>query len=187
MTGTITGTNTGTNTGTITVHEAGAPLEFSVEDANRYHGSGFPGGVAHGFCVLQHAVHLLSDGGSKTVERREVSIRTAFPGPGGRDAAELILRSVTDDRYVVDPDLAEPERGPILARYVWEFTYRGQVIRLHLRDSGLVTDEFIALGARKDRTPEEDAHLDNLKVEMAQRLLARPVGEVYEQVAEVPA
>lgn len=170
-------------TGTLVVHEAGTALEFSIQDAERYHGPGFPGGVAHGFCVLQHAVELLGEQGAHPVERREVAVRTSFPGPGGRDVVELVLRAATDGRYTVDPDLAEPERGPVLARYVWEFTYRGRVVLLHLRDDGLVTDEFIALGARTDRSVEEDARLEVLKSEMAQRLLSRPVGQVYAEVA----
>ena len=170
-------------TGTLVVHDAGQALEFSILDANRYHGPGFPGGVAHGFCVLQHAIDLLGEHGAHPVERREVTVRTAFPGPGGRDAVELALRAVTDGRYIVDPDLAEPDRGRVLARYVWEFTYRGRVVLLHLRDDGLVTDEFITLGARTDRTAEEGARLEVLKSEMAERLLARPVGQVYEEVA----
>lgn len=170
-------------TGTLSVHEAGTPLEFTIEDANRYHGPGFPGGVAHGFCVLQHAVALLGRDGADPVERREVSVRTSFGGPGGRDAHELALRAVTDGQYVVDPELAEPERGRVLARYVWEYTYRGRTVRLHLRDDGLVTEEFIDLGARTDRSEVEDAHLEVLKAQMAQRLLSRPVGQVYEEIA----
>lgn len=169
-------------TGTLVVHDAGQAVEFTIQDANRYHGPGFPGGVAHGFCVLQHAIALLGDHGAHSVERREVSVRTAFPGTGGRDAVELALRAVTEDRYVVDPELAEPDRGGVLARYVWEFTYRGRVVLLHLRDDGLVTDEFIALGATTDRSTDEDARLAVLKSEMAERLLARPVGQVYEEV-----
>ena len=170
-------------TGTLVVHDAGTALEFSIHDANRYHGPGFPGGVAHGFCVLQHAVELLGEQGARPVERREVSVRTAFPGPGGRDAVELVLRAVTEGRYTVDPQLAEPERGAVLARYVWEFTYRGRTVRLHLRDDGLVTEEFIELGARTDRSAADEARLEVLKAEMARRLLSRPVGRVYEEMA----
>lgn len=167
--------------GTVIVTEAGTPLEFGYADALRYHGPGFPGGVAHGYCAVRHALAVLAEGGP--VERREVSVRTAFPGPGGRDAVELLLRAVTDGRYEVDPALAEPHRGDVLARYVWEFAHRGRTVRLHLRDDGLVTEEFIALGARTDRTPAEDARLEVLKREMADRLLARPVDGVYEEIA----
>ncbi|MCF8610573.1 hypothetical protein L5G28_10465 [Gordonia sp. HY285] len=161
----------------LTVYEDGTPIELAVDDVMKYHGPTFPGGVAHGFCALQHAVALFGD-----VERRRVQVRTAFPGPGGRDAIEMVLRAVTGDRFVVDPDLAKPERGTTLARYVWEFSYDGRTVLLQLRDDGLVTDEFIALGAKVDRSADEDAHLRVLKREMTDRLLARPVGEVYEQI-----
>lgn len=161
----------------LTVFENGTPIELTFDDLMKYHGPGFPGGVAHGFCAMQHAVALLGD-----VERRRVRVRTAFPGPGGRDAVEMVLRAVTGDRFVVDQDLAKPERGNTLARYVWEFTHDGRAVTVQLRDDGLVTDEFIALGAKPDRTADEDAHLTVLKREMTDRLLARPVGEVYEQI-----
>lgn len=162
----------------LRVMDDGTPIDFTVDDLNRYHGPGYPGGVAHGYCAMQHAVELL--GG---VERRRVLVRTAFPGPGGRDAVEMVLRAVTGDRFVVDPSLATPERGTALARYVWEFTHEGRTVTLRLRDDGLVTDEFIALGARTDRTADEDAHLVVLKREMTERLLARRVGDVYEEVS----
>ncbi|MCF8569884.1 hypothetical protein L5G32_06350 [Gordonia sp. HY002] len=161
----------------LTVFENGMSIDFTVEDVDRYHGPGFPGGVAHGFCAMSHAVALLGD-----VERRRVRVRTAFPGPGGRDAVEMVLRAVTGDRFVVDPDLAKPERGATLARYVWVFDYDGRTVALQICDDGLVTDEFIALGKKADRTEDEDAHLAVLKREMTDRLLARPVGEVYEEI-----
>jgi hypothetical protein len=43
-----------------------------------------------------------------------------------------------------------------------------------------VVDEFVALGAKQMRTPAEEARLDVLKAEMAERLLARPAAEVYD-------
>ena len=162
----------------LTVFENGTPIELTFDDVMKYHGPGFPGGVAHGLCALTRAVSLLGD----EVERREVVVRTAFGGPGGRDAIEMALRAVTGDRFTVVPELAKPERGNTLARYVWEFTYREQTVTVQLRDAGLVTEEFITLGAKPDRTPEEEAHLTVLKQEMTDRLLARPVEEVYEPI-----
>ncbi|WP_054374757.1 hypothetical protein [Rhodococcus rhodochrous] len=163
----------------LTVVESGIPIALSFEDLTKYHGPHFPGGVAHAYCAMRHAVSVLG-----RVERREVHVRTAFPGPGGRDAIEMALRAVTDGRYVVDAALAATERGDTLARYVWEFTYRGHTVALQLRDEGLVTDEFVALGARRDRTAAEETRLTVLKREMTARLLALPVGQVYEQVGE---
>ncbi|GGL20424.1 hypothetical protein [Nocardia jinanensis] len=161
----------------LTVLEAGTPIDFSFADLMKYHGPEFPGGVAHAYCAMRHAVSLLG-----AVERREVTVRTAFPGPGGRDAVEMVLRAVTGDRFTVDPGLAAAQRGPVLARYVWEFTHGERTIALQLRDAGFVTTEFIELGARRDRDPAENARLTVLKQEMTDRLLAGAVGEVYEAV-----
>ncbi|MGW5386291.1 hypothetical protein [Nocardia sp. NPDC003963] len=162
----------------LTVHENGTPIEFSFADLMKYHGTEFPGGVAHAYCAMRYAVSLLG-----AVDRRAVTVRTAFPGPGGRDAVEMVLRAVTGDRFVVDPDLAATARGPVLARYVWEFTYGERAVAVQLRDAGFVTAEFIELGARRDRDAAADARLTVLKQEMTDRLLAAAVGEVYEEVS----
>ena len=69
----------------ITVLEKGQKLEFSFEDLLKYHGVGYPGGVAHAFQVMQRAFPQLDDG--KLLERREIELVTAFPGPGGRDGS----------------------------------------------------------------------------------------------------
>ncbi|MGC5025059.1 hypothetical protein ACLQ3K_09920 [Tsukamurella sp. DT100] len=51
---------------------------------------------------------------------------------------------------------------------------------VRLRDAGFVTEEFIALGATTNRTPEQEEHLTDLKREMTQRLLRAGTSEVYE-------
>lgn len=162
---------------TIVVAEGGRPMSFTYADLMHYHGFGFPGGVAHAFQVMQLALPLLSP--DTPPERREIDIRTAFRGPGGRDAFEMVTRAVTDGRFVVDPALERLERGETLARYVFVLTYRDRVVRLQIRD-GHVRDEFIALGRKPDRTADEEARLTVLKQEMADRLLSLPAGDVYE-------
>ena len=72
----------------------------------RYHGPGSPGGVAHGFKVLERALPLLAPEG--LCERREIVVETAFGGPGARDAFELVTRAVTGDRYHLDPASRAP-------------------------------------------------------------------------------
>ncbi|HEX7276665.1 MAG TPA: hypothetical protein VF244_04760, partial [Acidimicrobiales bacterium] len=155
----------------LDVFEDGHRITFTFEDLMRYHGPGYPGGVAHAFKVMERALPLLEPDGP--LERREVSIRTSFGGPGARDAFEMVLRTATGDRYVVDQALACPERGTTLERYVFGLTYRDRTVTLVIRE-GFVTDEFIALSRKEGRTPDEDAHLAVLKQEMADRLLARP-------------
>lgn len=167
-------------TAVLEVVDGGQVLRFTYDDLMRYHGPVFPGGVAHAFKVLERGLPLLDPEG--LVERREVSVRTPFSGPGARDAFELVTRAVTGERYVVDPSLARTERGTTLERYVFHLTYRGRTVTLVIRD-GFVTDEFIGLARKEGRTPEEDARLTVLKAEMAARLLARPAVEVYDHEA----
>ena len=106
----------------LVVVDHGVRLEFSFADLMRYHGPGSPGGVAHAYKVLEQALPLLAPDG--VPERREVRVRTAFAGPGARDAFELVLRAVTEERYAVDPALARPSRGRAAERFVFVLTHR---------------------------------------------------------------
>jgi hypothetical protein len=162
---------------TIEVLDGGNLLRFGFADLMRYHGPAFPGGVAHGFTAMRRAWPLLDPSGPPA--RREIRLETAFPGPGGRDAVELVTRAVTDGRYQVSPALERPERGRVLARYVFRFGYRDRTVTLQIRE-GFVTDEFIALSRTPDRSEEQEAHLTVLKQEMADRLLAAPPEAVYD-------
>lgn len=163
----------------IRVLENGKLLEYGFNDLIHYHGFGFPGGVAHGFKVMQRAFPLLSP--EAPPERREISVRTAFRGPGARDAFEMVTRAVVEDRYAIDASLEMPERGETLMRYVFEISYRNARILLKIRE-GHVRDEFISLGRKPERTQREEERLTWLKQEMADRLLAADPFDVYEPI-----
>jgi hypothetical protein len=165
----------------ITVSERGTLLRFSFADLMAYHGPGSPGGVAHAFKVLERALPMLGDGAP--VERREITVRTAFGGPGARDGFELVTRAVTGERYVLDSSLERPQRGLARERFEFVLGYRGRSVRLSLRD-GYVTDEFIALARCENRTTEEEARLDRLKLEMAERVMAAACSAVYDATLE---
>jgi hypothetical protein len=169
-------------TGTIDVTERGRRITFSFEDVLRYHGPGSPGGAAIGFKVLERTLPLLDPGGP--CERREIVVETAFGGPGARDAFELVTRAVTGDRYRVDAALARPERGRALERFVFRLGYRDRRATLVLCD-GFVTDEFIDLARTEDRSADQERRLDALKLELAERVLARPADEVFDVGDEV--
>lgn len=163
----------------LCVLESGRELRFGYRDLTRYHGFGFPGGVAHAFQVMARAF-LALDGGNPP-ERREISIRTAFQGPGARDGFELVTRAATEGRYAVAPELERPERGATLMRYVFVLRYRSRSVTLTIRD-GHVRDEFIALSRKPLRTPAEEARLTWLKTDMADGLIALPAAQVYDLV-----
>lgn len=166
---------------TITVTDQGAVLTFTFADLMHYHGPGSPGGVAHAVKVLERALPLLAPDGP--AERREIGVRTAFAGPGARDAVEMVTRAVTEDRYVVDETLARPDLGPPRERFVFRLTYRGRAVTLALRE-GYVGDEFITLVRTAERTVQQEDRLTVLKREMADRLLAGAATDVYDVVDE---
>lgn len=164
----------------IVVHEDGQPLRYGFADLMHYHGFGFPGGVAHAFKVMQRALPLLSP--DAPPQRREISIRTPFRGPGARDAFEMVTRCLTEGRYTVDPALLAVERGEVLQGYVFILSYGERTVRLTIRE-GIVREEFITLGRRPERTPAEEARLVELKQDMADRLLALAPADAYDAVA----
>lgn len=170
-------TTTATTASTVHVIDQGRIISLGFEDMMRYHGPGFPGGVAHAFKVMERALPLLAGGGPP--ERREITIHTAFRGPGARDAFELVTRAMTEGRYHIDPALERPERGTTLERYVFRLSHRDRAVTVQIRE-GFVVEEFIDLARRTDRTPDGERRLSVLKQEMADRLMARPAVEVYD-------
>ena len=87
--------------------------------------------------------------------------------------------AVTDGRYTVDPALARPGRGRLLQSFVFQISIAGRAATLLLRP-GFVTAEFIDLAGKSNRGQTEEAHLDQLKAELAQRVLAAPAEDVYD-------
>jgi hypothetical protein len=165
---------------TIQVQERGQTLEFSFDDMLRYTGPHSPAGVANAFKVMQRAFALLSP--DEPPQRRSVVVRTAFQGPGARDGFEAVTRAVTDGRYTVDLSLARTDRGRLLQSFVFDIGLGNRSATLLLRP-GFVTDEFIDLAGQSDRGDTDETRLDELKADLARRVLAAPAEAVYD-VAE---
>jgi hypothetical protein len=158
----------------VEVIERGRVLAFTFDDLMKYHGPGSPGGVAHAFKVIERALPLLG-----RCERRQIVVETAFGGPGARDAFEMVTRAVTGDRFRVDAALARPELGRARERFVFRLGCGDRSVTLLVRE-GFVTEEFIDLARTENRTDAQERHLDALKLEMAERVMARPAHEVYD-------
>lgn len=167
-------------TSTIAVIDGAQRLEFSFEDMMRYHGPGSPGGVAQAFKVMERAFALLDP--DNPPQRREITLRTAFGGPGARDGFELVTRAVTQDRFTVDPALERPERGRTHERFIFEVGCGDRSVTLALRD-GFVTEEFIDLARKPDRSTQEEARLDALKAQLAQLVMGTAAVDVYDEVS----
>ncbi len=164
----------------LEIQDHGERLRIGFDDLLKYHGRSSIGGVAIGFKAMQRAFELLSP--QVPPARGDLHVLTAFPGPGARDAFEMVTRVVTAGAYRVELDCAPPEvpeapRG----RYYFRVGYGEASVDLSVRP-GLVRGEFIELLRRKAHAglgDAQEAHLVELKREMAERLLGMPAAEVY--------
>lgn len=161
----------------LVVEERGRVLTFTFDDLMRYHGVHSPAGVAIAFKVMRRGFDALSP--DTPPDRRSIVVRTAFRGPGARDGFEAVTRCVSDDRYTVDRSMARSDRGRLLEDFVFEIAVGGRAATLLLRD-GFVTDEFIDLARAQNRTPRQESRLDELKAQLAQRVLAASVSELFD-------
>jgi hypothetical protein len=160
----------------LTVEEGGRTITFTFDDMMRYHGVHSPAGVAMAFKVMQRAFAALSPEGPP--DRRSVSVRTAFRGPGARDGFEAVTRAVTDGRYTVDRSLVRSDLGRLREDFVFVVEVGGRTATLLLRD-GFVTDEFIDLARAENRTDDQERQLDALKAQLAQTVMGTTAAEVY--------
>jgi hypothetical protein len=161
----------------LTVEEGGRTITFTFDDMMRYHGVHSPAGVAMAFKVMQRAFAALSPDGPPA--RRDVVVRTAFRGPGARDGFEAVTRAVTDGRYTVDRSLVRSDLGRLREDFVFVVEVGGRTATLLLRD-GFVSEEFIDLARAENRTDKQEQRLDELKAQLAQRVMAAPAAEVYD-------
>jgi hypothetical protein len=164
-------------TDTLEVVDEGTRLAFTFDEMLRYSGPGSPAGVAMAFKVMELAFPLLGPHGP--LERRRIVVETAFRGPGARDGFELVTRGLTEGRYIVDEALERPERGVTLAQFVFRPRYGDTAITLLVRE-GQVTDEFVEMARKPDRTEADEAHFTALKQGMADRLMASAPEDIFE-------
>ena len=164
-------------TETLTVEEPGRTITFTFDDMMRYHGPHSPAGVAMAFKVMQRAFAALSP--DKPPDRRTIEVRTAFRGPGARDGFEAVTRAVSDGRYLVDRTLVRPDRGRLLEDFVFVVDIALRSLTLLLRD-GFVTAEFIDLARTENRTESQERRLDELKEQLAQRVMSTAPDELFD-------
>ena len=97
------------------IQDIDGSIEITFDDVKKFHGTRSLCGLTVGFTVLRAAWASLSDG--KPLDRNDISVATAFPGPGARDAVEMVTRAVTRGAFKVVSDkqpndqIAEAAKG----------------------------------------------------------------------------
>ncbi len=163
---------------TLVVLDHGEPIAISFDDLLKYHGRSSIAGVAHAFKAMERAFPLLSPG--EPPERNDITVESGFPGGGARDAFEMVTRAVTGDRYRLasKPAGIEAPEAPG-GHFFFRLGYPGTVVELVAR-AYLIPDEFIEVACREAPTAAEAARAQQLKEEMANRLLGLPAEAVYD-------
>lgn len=171
----------------IAVFDHGTLLCIPFEACVAYHGRTSIGGVALGFRLLQHAFARLSP--DAPPDRARLSFFTAFPGPGLRDAVEMVTRAVSRNAYVVDPAAAVQAPEGVRGRMYFEVALDDTRLRLALVE-GALSAEFIALGRICTAgTPSNDqrARWGALKEELASTIMASAAADLFVELYGPPA
>lgn len=170
---------------TLVVLDDGDSIAITFDDLLKYHGRSSIAGVAHAFKAMERAFPLLSPDGPP--KRDDVTVESGFPGGGARDAFEMVTRAVTGDRYRLasEPARTEAPEAPG-GHFFFRLGYRGSVVEVVAR-ADLIPEEFVEVACRDNPTPAEAARAQELKEQMAARLLSLPADEVYDATVLPPA
>lgn len=167
----------------ITVIDEGRLVNFHLQDCFRFHGHDAVGGVALGFRLLQAAQILLNQG--QPMQRRAISLFTAFPGLGARDVFELVTRMCSENRFELNENFEHPcaPKG-VAGAFYFRFSYQTQTAELSPVE-GAPSDEFIAVG-KASKLPNASAellkHWAELKFGLANTLLQLPAEQVIRRL-----
>ena len=82
---------------TLAYKDVDGPIEISFDDVKKYHGTRSLCGLTVGYTVLGAAWASLSDG--EPLDRNDITVETAFGGPGARDAVEMVTRAVSREAF----------------------------------------------------------------------------------------
>jgi hypothetical protein len=169
---------------TLVVLDNGDPVSISFDDLLKYHGRSSIAGVAHAFKAMERAFPLLSPG--EPPERYDITVESGFPGGGARDAFEMVTRAVTGDRYelTTEPAAAQAPEAPG-GHFFFRLGYRGAAVDLVLRP-GHIPGDFLELACKDGPTPDEAGRAQQLKEEMAARLMRLPADQVYDAGVAAP-
>ncbi|CAH2598981.1 conserved protein of unknown function [Rhodovastum atsumiense] len=158
---------------TVQVRDHGACLKIDFEDCVKFHGRSNIGGLALGLRLMQRAFADLSPGGPP--DRSEISVRTAFPGLGLRDAVEMIARAGSRGSYTLDLAMAPPSAPEAALGRLWFEVTIGSARAAYVTPPGAMGEDFISLARlshERSLTPPEALRWQELKEQLAARLLA---------------
>lgn len=83
----------------LTIQDVDEPLEITFDDLKKFHGTRSICGLTVGYTVMRAAWASLADG--EPLDRNDITVETGFPGPGARDAVEMVTRAVSREAFML--------------------------------------------------------------------------------------
>lgn len=123
----------------ISVYDDGVRLDIPFEACVLYHGRDSIGGLSLGYRLLRFALNKLTDG--RIPERKEITFKTAFPGPGLRDAVGAVTRKA----YEVLENAPEGTPEGVYGHMYFEITVGSRTLCCALKP-GVLPEEFVQTG-----------------------------------------
>ena len=139
-------------------------------------------GASVGYRAMQAAGWALSH---ETVwDRKFLSVVSAHPGPGVRDAIEFVTRCVSRKRFqLLNP--RQPVRCHQHMEFRWWVTHHDHTVDVRLRE-GFIPVQFFDLVERvgsDHETPSDSLNLEKLKADFTERLWHEPLTALFEVTA----
>lgn len=164
----------------VTEDKGKTVTELTLHDCEQYHGLKRCGGLAMCFRLMKYALDRLVPEG-KAAERSLITFKTAFPGPGITDSAEMIGRCVTRRRFLALPaeDIQAPEC--IFGKLYFEIGYGSKVIKFTAKE-GVASPEFLAAGRKfytGTASPEETENWICFKGKLYDAVLGSEIEDLF--------
>lgn len=155
----------------IQVRQDGQVLQIPFRACVLYHGYDSIGGLVLGYRLVQWAIQEMSP--LRVPDREEIVFKTAFPGPGLRDAVEMLTRAVSRGAYKIITEAPPEAPEGVYGHMYFEISIGENQRRVSLVP-GALSDDFIQTGRaykRQAHTPELIKHWTDLKQQLAQTLM----------------
>jgi len=159
---------------TLIVLDQSDLIELTFEDLKKFHGTKSICGLTVSFKVMQAAFDALASGAP--IKRSELSVATAFPGPGARDGFEMVMRAVTREKYWIEEGIAPSATVAEAAKgaYFFRITGNGRIATLGLKPE-VVPPEFVPFRRRQlqgQLSEEEKRNFRRLQFTFSDSLLS---------------
>ena len=158
---------------------------LTYTDLLSFHQGGAIWGATVGFRAMQAAALALST--KRLWDRTLLSVVSAHPGPGVRDAIEYVTRCVTRNRFhLLDP--TQPKKCHANMEFRWWVSDTSQNVEIELRH-GFVPSQFFDLVDRIGTAQEQrddSLQLDSLKTTLISTIWREPVQELFHTTTAAP-